>query len=267
MIGHLLLFLPLLLLPFIATERICPPVPFNDVLPAQLRIVVPHVPQTNVGGSKKRHSIEGQRAGAVGKYEGLAKLQEGRTGGAARGGVTPPTTRKTGPRVASFKPLPLFLSIPSLAPHHFASSFYGMRPSLSLASAYLVPLCPCPGGRASVRLDRTGDATGNWRSFTSLLFSSKGVSAQRGGGSAGGTYGGGGDGIETVAEEADYSKVNVIAITDAALDRIKVLCMDPARLSADGLLYLRMGVKSGGCSGLSYSLDGIQQVTHGRGCW
>eukprot|EP00922_Rhytidocystis_sp_ex-Travisia-forbesii_P040187 GHVS01059787.1.p1 GENE.GHVS01059787.1~~GHVS01059787.1.p1 ORF type:complete len:381 (-),score=83.67 GHVS01059787.1:718-1860(-) len=65
-------------------------------------------------------------------------------------------------------------------------------------------------------------------------------------------------GIEIV-EEVDYSKVNVIVLTDAALNRIKDICKDRTKLSADGLLYLRMGVKSGGCSGLSYSLDIIKK--------
>eukprot|EP00922_Rhytidocystis_sp_ex-Travisia-forbesii_P040184 GHVS01059783.1.p1 GENE.GHVS01059783.1~~GHVS01059783.1.p1 ORF type:complete len:372 (-),score=70.25 GHVS01059783.1:71-1186(-) len=70
----------------------------------------------------------------------------------------------------------------------------------------------------------------------------------------------GGGGIEVVEEEqVDYSKVNVIVLTDAALNRIKDICKDRTKLSGDGLLYLRMGVKSGGCSGLSYSLDVIKQ--------
>jgi iron-sulfur cluster assembly protein len=50
-------------------------------------------------------------------------------------------------------------------------------------------------------------------------------------------------------------KMNVITLTDAAADRIRALMS--ARDSADAAL--RVGIKNGGCAGMSYTMDAVDQ--------
>eukprot|EP00922_Rhytidocystis_sp_ex-Travisia-forbesii_P047912 GHVS01071424.1.p1 GENE.GHVS01071424.1~~GHVS01071424.1.p1 ORF type:complete len:369 (-),score=50.74 GHVS01071424.1:1147-2253(-) len=256
------LFLPLLLLPSPTVEGICMSAPFNGQHPAELRISVRHIAQRSFVGDMnvvRWRTGEGRTKVALGNYKGHAKRQKGRTDVARREGqgVSPPTEAWR----TTFKPPCLFLSRAPAVPSSFSKGGRSLRlspvsspavdwvPSLPALCSPMQPLCcqRLEGHRRSVRLDRNGRASWNLRCFASHPRSSNdGGSGMRGG-----------DSIET--EEVDYAKENVIAITDAALERIQDLCKDPTRLSADGLLYLRMGVKSGGCSGLSYSLDVMQQ--------